>query len=249
MAKCFKAVHGGIRTYTWTSARSHADHLMHYATASLTRVSRNGRNSSKISILGDFNVHHQLRLNRGDGMCHTGSPRTWRISAWRNSLLAVGWPQTTECMLGDLNSNLAVPWRPHSDPCGSLLTSDVSLHPSECSVRVPFNHFVCATLCSANVGMNSGNLPPTWLLPAQQVVPVVLEVGMADMMQSGPGHDKDKAKDITLQNEPLLWALHDTAQYFNCSAKRCSRQKIMSGTMLSQPTPCSTQCCSHQDKR
>ncbi|MPC21513.1 hypothetical protein E2C01_014501 [Portunus trituberculatus] len=33
-------------------------------------------------------------------------PRTWRISAWRNSLLVVGWPWTTECTLGDLNSNL-----------------------------------------------------------------------------------------------------------------------------------------------
>ncbi|MPC27078.1 hypothetical protein E2C01_020232 [Portunus trituberculatus] len=39
-------------------------------------------------------------------------------------------------------------------------------------VRVPFIHFVCATLCSASVGTNSGDLPPTWPLPAQQVVPV-----------------------------------------------------------------------------
>ncbi|MPD04752.1 hypothetical protein E2C01_100458 [Portunus trituberculatus] len=39
-------------------------------------------------------------------------------------------------------------------------------------VRVPFNHFVCATLCSASVGMNCGDLPLTWPLPAQQVVPV-----------------------------------------------------------------------------
>ncbi|MPC80707.1 hypothetical protein E2C01_075295 [Portunus trituberculatus] len=30
MAKCFKAVRGGIRTYGWTSARSHAHHLIHY---------------------------------------------------------------------------------------------------------------------------------------------------------------------------------------------------------------------------
>ncbi|MPC66497.1 hypothetical protein E2C01_060645 [Portunus trituberculatus] len=33
MAKCFKTVRGGIRTYAWTSARSHAHHLIHYATA------------------------------------------------------------------------------------------------------------------------------------------------------------------------------------------------------------------------
>ncbi|MPC30466.1 hypothetical protein E2C01_023732 [Portunus trituberculatus] len=26
------------------------------------------------------------------------------------------WPRTTECMLGDLNSNLVVPWRQHSEP-------------------------------------------------------------------------------------------------------------------------------------
>ncbi|MPC50322.1 hypothetical protein E2C01_044147 [Portunus trituberculatus] len=39
-------------------------------------------------------------------------------------------------------------------------------------VSVSFSHFVCATLCSASVGMNSGDLPPTWPLPAQQVVPV-----------------------------------------------------------------------------
>ncbi|MPC74645.1 hypothetical protein E2C01_069014 [Portunus trituberculatus] len=35
MAKCFKAVRGGIRTYAWTSARFHAHHLIHYATDSL----------------------------------------------------------------------------------------------------------------------------------------------------------------------------------------------------------------------
>ncbi|MPC49153.1 putative choline-phosphate cytidylyltransferase [Portunus trituberculatus] len=29
-----KAVRGGIRTYAWTSARSHAHHFIHYATAS-----------------------------------------------------------------------------------------------------------------------------------------------------------------------------------------------------------------------
>ncbi|MPC59096.1 hypothetical protein E2C01_053111 [Portunus trituberculatus] len=37
-------------------------------------------------------------------------------------------------------------------------------------VRVPFSHFVCATLCSVSVGANSGNLLPTWSLPVQQVV-------------------------------------------------------------------------------
>ncbi|MPC28258.1 hypothetical protein E2C01_021456 [Portunus trituberculatus] len=104
----------------------------------------------------------------------TISPCTWRISAWRNSLLAVGWSWTTECTLGDLNSNLAVPWQLHGKPCGSPVTSDLSLNLSEHSVRVPFSHFVCATLCSASVGMNSGDLPPTWPLPAQQVVPMGL---------------------------------------------------------------------------
>ncbi|MPC76888.1 hypothetical protein E2C01_071324 [Portunus trituberculatus] len=39
-------------------------------------------------------------------------------------------------------------------------------------VIVPFRYFVCANLCSASMGMNSGNLPPTWPLPVQQVVPV-----------------------------------------------------------------------------
>ncbi|MPC94205.1 Calcium-dependent secretion activator [Portunus trituberculatus] len=34
MAKCFKAVRGGIRTYERTSARSHVHHLIHYATTS-----------------------------------------------------------------------------------------------------------------------------------------------------------------------------------------------------------------------
>ncbi|MPC09940.1 hypothetical protein E2C01_002559 [Portunus trituberculatus] len=38
-------------------------------------------------------------------------------------------------------------------------------------MSVPFSHFVCATLCSASMGTNSGNLTPTWPLPAQQVVP------------------------------------------------------------------------------
>ncbi|MPC55554.1 hypothetical protein E2C01_049495 [Portunus trituberculatus] len=30
--------------------------------------------------------------------------------------MAVGWSRTTECTLDDLNSNLAVPRRPHSEP-------------------------------------------------------------------------------------------------------------------------------------
>ncbi|MPC07441.1 hypothetical protein E2C01_000002 [Portunus trituberculatus] len=39
-------------------------------------------------------------------------------------------------------------------------------------VRVLFSYFCCAALCSASVGTNSGDLPPTWPLPAQQEVPV-----------------------------------------------------------------------------
>ncbi|MPC64320.1 hypothetical protein E2C01_058432 [Portunus trituberculatus] len=39
MAKCFKVVRGGIRTYAWTSVRSHAHHLIHYATT-FTRKAR-----------------------------------------------------------------------------------------------------------------------------------------------------------------------------------------------------------------
>ncbi|MPC40034.1 hypothetical protein E2C01_033590 [Portunus trituberculatus] len=34
-------------------------------------------------------------------------------------------------------------------------------------VSIPFSHFVCATLCSARVGTNSGDLLPIWPLPAQ----------------------------------------------------------------------------------
>ncbi|MPC08241.1 hypothetical protein E2C01_000818 [Portunus trituberculatus] len=36
-------------------------------------------------------------------------------------------------------------------------------------VRVPFSYFACAILCSASVGTNSGDLSPTWPLPAQQL--------------------------------------------------------------------------------
>ncbi|MPD03786.1 hypothetical protein E2C01_099440 [Portunus trituberculatus] len=50
----------------------------------------------------------------------------------------------TECTFGDLNSNLVVPWWPHGKPCGSPVMSDLSLNLSECSVRIPFSHFVCA---------------------------------------------------------------------------------------------------------
>ncbi|MPD04466.1 hypothetical protein E2C01_100157 [Portunus trituberculatus] len=53
-------------------------------------------------------------------------------------------------MLGDLNSN-----------CRCPVMSDLSLNLSECSVRVPFSHFVCATLCFASVRSNFGDLPPT----------------------------------------------------------------------------------------
>ncbi|MPC90548.1 hypothetical protein E2C01_085540 [Portunus trituberculatus] len=60
----------------------------------------------------------------------------------------------------------------HGEPCSSPVTSDLSLNLSERSVRVPFSHFVCTTLCSASVGTNSGDLSPKWPLPAQQVVPV-----------------------------------------------------------------------------
>ncbi|MPC49699.1 hypothetical protein E2C01_043512 [Portunus trituberculatus] len=37
-------------------------------------------------------------------------------------------------------------------------------------LRVPFSHLICVALCSASVGMNSGDLLPTLPLPAQQVV-------------------------------------------------------------------------------
>ncbi|MPC23790.1 TLC domain-containing protein 2 [Portunus trituberculatus] len=73
-------------------------------------------------------------------------------------------------MLGDLNSSLAVPLWQHGEPRGSLVTSDLSLNLPERSVRVPFSHFVCAILCSASAGTNSGDLPSTRPLPAQQVV-------------------------------------------------------------------------------
>ncbi|MPC34391.1 hypothetical protein E2C01_027778 [Portunus trituberculatus] len=78
-------------------------------------------------------------------------------------------------MLINLNSNLATARRTTRLP--------------ECSVRVPFNHFVCATLCSASVGTNSGNLPPTWPLPVQQVVLVgVRTMVVAARMKVGEGN-------------------------------------------------------------
>ncbi|MPC64941.1 hypothetical protein E2C01_059063 [Portunus trituberculatus] len=51
-------------------------------------------------------------------------------------------------MLGDLNSNLAVPWQPHGEPRGFPCES-------------PFSYFACETLCSVSMGTNSGDLPPT----------------------------------------------------------------------------------------
>ncbi|MPC13622.1 hypothetical protein E2C01_006362 [Portunus trituberculatus] len=45
---------------------------------------------------------------------------------------------------------------------------------SPLSVRVLFSHFVCATRCSDSMETNSGDLPPTWPLPAQLVVLVGL---------------------------------------------------------------------------
>ncbi|MPC45028.1 hypothetical protein E2C01_038710 [Portunus trituberculatus] len=54
-----------------------------------------------------------------------------------------------------------VPCWPHSEPRGSPVTSNLSLNLSERSVRVPFSHFVCATLCSVSMGTNSGDLLPT----------------------------------------------------------------------------------------
>ncbi|MPC35440.1 hypothetical protein E2C01_028862 [Portunus trituberculatus] len=41
------------------------------------------------------------------------------------------------------------------------MTSDLSLNLSERSVRVPFSHFVCATLCFASVGTNSASASAT----------------------------------------------------------------------------------------
>ncbi|MPD04951.1 hypothetical protein E2C01_100665 [Portunus trituberculatus] len=50
--------------------------------------------------------------------------------------------------------------------------------------RVPFSHFV-----SASVGTNSGNLLPTWPLPAQQVVQVdVSTMVMAARMKVDKGN-------------------------------------------------------------
>ncbi|MPC35467.1 hypothetical protein E2C01_028890 [Portunus trituberculatus] len=51
-----KAVCGGIRTYAWTSARSHAHHLIHYATASLdgrscTVASRRGVSDGRVKAI------------------------------------------------------------------------------------------------------------------------------------------------------------------------------------------------------
>ncbi|MPC12799.1 hypothetical protein E2C01_005509 [Portunus trituberculatus] len=56
-------------------------------------------------------------------------------------------------------------------------------------VRVPFSHFVCSTVCSASVRTNSGDLPQTWPLPAQQVVPVgVRTMVVAARMKVGEGN-------------------------------------------------------------
>ncbi|MPC42892.1 hypothetical protein E2C01_036523 [Portunus trituberculatus] len=56
-------------------------------------------------------------------------------------------------------------------------------------VRVPFSHFVCATLCSTSMGTNSGDLLPTWPLPAQRVVLLgVRTMVVAARMKVGEGN-------------------------------------------------------------
>lgn len=75
------------------------------------------------------------------------------------------------CRFGNFTYNVESPfWRTVSPgtckPRSSPVTPDLSLNLSESSMRVPFSHIVCAALCSARVGTNSGDLPATWPLPA-----------------------------------------------------------------------------------
>ncbi|MPC18247.1 hypothetical protein E2C01_011127 [Portunus trituberculatus] len=67
-------------------------------------------------------------------------------------------------------------------------------------VRVPFSHFVCATLCSASVGTNSGDLLPTWPLPSQQVVPV----GVRTKVGEGNGWKNGNTDKESITNACLL---------------------------------------------
>ncbi|MPC74523.1 hypothetical protein E2C01_068883 [Portunus trituberculatus] len=64
--------------------------------------------------------------------------------------------------------------------CGGIVAMDYLVHAGRLEFRLggptvnlaaPW-HFVCATLCSASVATNSGDLLPIWSLPAQQVVPM-----------------------------------------------------------------------------
>ncbi|MPC86646.1 hypothetical protein E2C01_081481 [Portunus trituberculatus] len=61
-------------------------------------------------------------------------------------------------------------WRFEYKLGGPLVAARRTMRLPERSVKVLFSHFVCASLCSASVGMNSGDLLPTWPLPVQQVV-------------------------------------------------------------------------------
>ncbi|MPC08566.1 hypothetical protein E2C01_001154 [Portunus trituberculatus] len=67
----------------------------------------------------------------------------------------------------------------------------------------PLQPFCLCYLCSASVGTNSGNLPPTWPLPAQQVVPVgvrTLVVAARTKVGEGNGWKKGSTdeKSITM---------------------------------------------------
>ncbi|MPC44818.1 hypothetical protein E2C01_038498 [Portunus trituberculatus] len=72
---------------------------------------------------------------------------------------------------------------------GELNSARQTTRLPERSVRVPFSHFVCATLGLVSVGTNSGDLPPTWLLPARQYLVWVRTMVVAARTKVGEGNE------------------------------------------------------------
>ncbi|MPC23457.1 hypothetical protein E2C01_016506 [Portunus trituberculatus] len=107
-------------------------------------------------------------------------------------------------------TNLAVPWRPHGKPLGS---------PN--AVRVPFSHFVGATLCSASVGTNSVDLPPTWPLPAQQVV----LVGGTDNGGGGKDESGRGKRVLAVYLADVKWEVRDSALEVLITCMKLAKEK------------------------
>ncbi|MPC61199.1 hypothetical protein E2C01_055265 [Portunus trituberculatus] len=62
MEKFQCAVCGGIRTYAWTSARSHAHHLIHYTTACWCFTVTNGMSPSLLKYLPDKSTYFKTSM-------------------------------------------------------------------------------------------------------------------------------------------------------------------------------------------